>query len=970
MSIEVSNPWWLLLIPVVVAGLIYSGRFLRIQSHRKKIEYLVMRGVVALLLILTLCGLSFRITSKEVTTIFLVDMSDSNEKNLDDISEYIRNAIADMPKKNQAGVVVFGDNVLVDQFVTEKKIFTELSSQPVATATNLEKAVSTAMTVFPEDTAKRLVLITDGLENAGSIAKMAGTVSSQNVDVKVIKLEQNVGNEVYVSNLELPEYVHVGDTFNVKVTIESNVETQALVSLYCGRTLKGQSNVNLTAGENQFVFQDVGESNGTQDYRVMVEPVNDTMSMNNEYSAFTQVEAEPKLLLVEGTAGEGNALAGILDACGVQYDQITPTGVPDEMSKLIQYKAVVMVNVNAMDLRNGFMDILESYVRDYAGGLICTGGDNSFAMGAYQDTPLETVLPVNMFLKGEREVPTMAIAMVIDHSGSMEVSANGSNGATCLDLAKEAAVEGVKSLKPTDQVGVLAFDDSYDWVVPMQSAGNQSEITGGIGQIGSGGGTSIYPALDAAAKQLINTDAQIKHIILLTDGQDYYTGYEDVVKKINDGGITLSTVAVGPDSDQVLLQRLANQCNGRFYYTDINSGIPKIFVQEIFLSSKSYLINEEFTPVITANSSIIDGVMNDGVPTLLGYIGSTAKSQATVILQSEEGDPILSTWQYGLGRTIAWNTDATNEWTGNWANWENYTQLWDNMINYVVSNTSLDGDQVEITQEGNSAVIHYTTDKYDKETKVTAVCTNAAGEQQEITLDPVAPGEYEASLAMEDTGVYTIALKNQKGSEIQGSMVTATAMQYSPEYRFDQTADGLEAFVSQVNGAYITYEDPVFDDKLETVRARTNLAVPFLITALVLFLLDIAARRMGMDYLDWFTQWKQRRKWKKEHPEAAGTEKKTAGTEKKTAGAEKKTVGAEKKAAGTDVLDEKQRKAAEKSEQKSEQKAQKQALRQAKQQTRQEAKASRKKKQTGEPAETEAALDMEELLRKKEDRNW
>ena len=618
-----------------------------------------------------------------------------------------------------------------------------------------------------------------------------------------------------------------------------------------------------------------------------------------------------------------------------------------------------MVNVNAMDLRNGFMDILESYVRDYAGGLICTGGDNSFAMGAYQDTPLETVLPVNMFLEGEREVPTMAIAMVIDHSGSMEVSANGSNGATCLDLAKEAAVEGVKSLKPTDQVGVLAFDDAYDWVVPMQSAGNQSEITGGIGQIGSGGGTSIYPALDAAAKQLINTDAQIKHIILLTDGQDYYTGYEDVVKKINDGGITLSTVAVGPDSDQVLLQKLANQCNGRFYYTDINSGIPKIFVQEIFLSSKSYLINEEFTPVITANSSIIEGVMNDGVPTLLGYIGSTAKSQATVILQSEEGDPILSTWQYGLGRTIAWNTDATNEWTGNWANWENYTQLWDNMINYVVSNTSLDGDQVEITQEGNSAVIHYTTDKYDKETKVTAVCTNAAGEQQEITLDPVAPGEYEASLAMEDTGVYTIALKNQKGSEIQGSMVTATAMQYSPEYRFDQTADGLEAFVSQVNGAYITYEDPVFDDKLETVRARTNLAVPFLITALVLFLLDIAARRMGMDYLDWFTQWKQRRKWKKEHPEVAGTKKKTAGMEKETAGAEKKT-------AGTDVLDEKQKKAAEKAEQK----AQKQALRQAKQQARQEAKASRKKKQTGEPAETEAALDMEELLRKKEDRNW
>lgn len=933
MSIEMSNPWWLLLIPLVIAGLVISGRFIRMQNRERKIKYLVLRGIIAVLLILTLCGLSFKITTRKVTTIFLVDMSDSNEKNLEEMETYIRDSIDHMPKRNQAGVVVFGDNVLVDQFVTEKKIFSEVTSAPVSTATNLEKAVSTALTIFPEDTAKRLVLITDGLENAGSIEKMAGAVTAQDVDVKVIKLEQNMGEEVYVSNLELPEYVHVGDTFNVKVTIESNVSTQAVVSLYSGRTLKGQSTVNLTAGQNQFVFQDVGESNGTQDYRVMVEPVNDTMSMNNEYCAFTQVESEPKILLIEGTPGEGSALASIIQNCGVEYDRITPTGAPVEMANLIQYKAVVMVNVNARDLHPGFLDILESYVRDYAGGLICTGGDDSFAMGGYQDTSLETVLPVNMFLEGERDVPDMAIVMVIDHSGSMTTTADGGSGATCLDLAKEAALEGVNTLKDTDQIGVLAFDDSYSWVVPIQQLSNRQSVNNSIATIDFGGGTSIYPALNEAATQLQQSHCQVKHIILLTDGQDYYDQYSEVINKINDSGITLSTVAVGPESDQRLLQSLADQCGGRYYYTDINSGIPKIFAQEIILSGKTYIINEEFTPVITSQSEIIEGLMNDGVPTLLGYIGSSAKPQATVILQSDQGDPILSTWQYGLGRTIAWNTDATNQWTGNWANWKNYVQLWDNMLNYVVSNTNIDGDTLEVVQEGNSAVITYTTKEYSQETNVKAVCTDADGNTQEITLDPVAPGKYEANMSMDDIGIYTISLQNRNGEELQSSMITAAAMQYSPEYRFDLVADGLDAFVGQVNGQFVTYDDDVFAGKLENVRARTSLSMPLMIIAVLLFMLDILARRMNIDYLDWIASFFKRLKNKDRRNE-------------------KKQIQSLDETTDETVVQEKQ------------QKKKKETVKKVKTSKR-TAKAKKKPKE-----EVQQELDMEELLRKKEDRQW
>ncbi len=850
MSIEITNPLWLLLIPVVAAGLIVSGRYFRMHNKKRKIKYMIVRGIIALLLILTLAGLSVKITTKQITTLFLVDMSDSNEKNLDEAESFIRSQIESMPKKNQVGVVVFGDNVLVDQFITDKKIFSEFTSEPVSTATNLEKAVSTALSIFPEDSAKRLVLITDGLENAGSLTKMAGSVTSADVDVKIVKLTQKMEEEVYVSDLTLPEFVHEGDNFQVKVTIQSNVETPAVVSLYSGRTLRGQSSVNLTPGTNQFVFQDVGEKNGTQDYRVMVEAVNDTVSMNNEYCAFTQVESNPKVLVIEGEAGEGDQLAAILDACGVEYDKITPTGAPDELSELVQYKAVIMVNANAFDLRQGFLDNLESYVRDFAGGLICTGGDNSFAMGAYQDTPLETVLPVNMFLEGETKVPTMSVIMVIDHSGSMAAAADRVTTATCLDLAKQAAITGAQTMRPQDEIAVLAFDDTYSWAVPMTSAANQSTVESGIMTITDGGGTSIFPALNAAADELNKSNSQIKHIILLTDGQDYYNQYNEVINKINNGGITLSSVAIGPESDQQLLEMLANQCDGRYYYCDVSTGLPKIFEQEIILSGKSYLVNEEFVPVITANSELIEGLMSDGVPTLLGYIGSSAKPQATVILQSEDGDPILSTWQYGLGRTIAWNSDASNEWTANWATWDNYVQLWDNMINYVVSNTSVDGDSLEVTQEGNSALITYRTEEFDQNANVKVVCTDSDGNTQEIPLDPISPGEYQASMTMEELGIYTISLQNYHGEELKSSMISAVAMQYSPEYRFDLVSDSLDAFASQVNADFITYDANVFEEHMQSVRARANLAIPLLITALILFMFDIIARRMNIDYIE------------------------------------------------------------------------------------------------------------------------
>ncbi len=247
------------------------------------------------------------------------------------------------------------------------------------------------------------------------------------------------------------------------------------------------------------------------------------------------------------------------------------------------------------------------------------------------------------------------MTMVIDQSGSMCSPAEDNSQVTGLTLAKQAAVSGVKELRETDDVGVLAFDDKYNWVVKLQQASDTGGIQDKIETIGyGGGGTSIYPALQEAYRATLESDAVIKHIILLTDGQDEFHDYDDLIAQINDAGITVSTVAVGTGADKKTLQSIASACGGRFYYTDVNTSIPRIFAQEVYLSTNTYLVNEEFYPEITSSNPMLDGVLDSGIPMLYGYVATSPKQTSDVILESAKGDPILSVWQYGLGKTLAW----------------------------------------------------------------------------------------------------------------------------------------------------------------------------------------------------------------------------------------------------------------------------------------------------------------------------
>ncbi|TCK98694.1 von Willebrand factor type A domain-containing protein [Natranaerovirga hydrolytica] len=849
MNINIIRPVFLILIPIIIVLLILSARYLNHRKAKKR-NIIIFRSIIVTLIVLALSGIHLRFSMDNVTNLFLVDLSSSAMDYRDNAEDFIKSYVDIMPDNEDFGVLVFGENVLVDRFVNEHRTYGQIASTPIQSSTNIQNALTSAIGLFPEDTGKRIILISDGQENAGDTRRAISTLRQQNVKMNVLKIDESDQNEVYIDRLRVPDRINHGETFNITVEVKSNVDTSAVITLYSGRNKKGETTVDIQKGDNRFVFQDTQEEGGIQTYRAIIEPVLDTEIRNNEYTTYTRVEATPNILLVEGAPQEGDVLENILMASNLEYTKTNVTGVPRTIGQLTEYKSIILANVHYNDLDESFVNNLPTYVGDYAGGLIVTGGENAFALGNYQDTPLEEVLPVEMELKGEREIPEMAVVFVIDQSGSMSESNGIINN---LDLAKEATLEALNTMRDEDYIGVLAFDDAYNWIAPIQHASDKETLSQKINGIQIRGGTSIYPALREAYEKVNETTAQIKHIILLTDGQDGYRAYDGLIEEMNEDNVTLSTVSIGAGADVALLERLAEEGLGRYYHTDLRTDMPRIFAQEIYMSSKEYIVNREFYPRLLYDHLILNQInISEGLPSLYGYIASTLKNNATLLLESDEGDPILSMWQYGLGRSVAWNSDMAGRWSSNYVNWQSNLTLWQNMINWTIENYESETSQANVTIEGNKAIVSYTTQNIDPNIEVEGIVTSEDNEQETITLSRVRPGEYQKEINLEETGFYSFSIREVLEEEIIGYANTAAVMQYPIEYKIFETNQVLDVLVDETNGEFIHTPEDILESEMDSVRSFYDLTNILLMLALLLFVGDIANRRLSLNLRKYF----------------------------------------------------------------------------------------------------------------------
>lgn len=845
MRIAVQYPFVLILIPVIIAVMLVTSHNLRIGNKVRKCFIIGIRIVLFSLIICAMADISVNVSSKNTGTVFLLDVSESFAANKEEAVQMVQDALKKLPKGNRAAVVAFGQDARVEQFMTDASMFTGVETMPVVTSTNIEKAVRAGMALFDDDEAKRIVLITDGNQNEGQLEKMSALLLAENVEVNVLKKDLKISNEAYISDLSVPEKIQAGDKFRVQVEVESTVKTNALLQLYTGGRLSKQENVVLQEGSNSFIFQDTRKKEGFAEYKAVIIPDKDTISLNNEYQAFTEAGGAEKVLIIEGARNEAKEFKRLLSSANVAFEVVNPGSAPAKLEAMNKYRCIIMENTSADALPDGFINSISSYIKDYGGGFITIGGKRSFALGGYKDTPIEDVLPVNMDISQDKKIPEMAMVMVIDKSGSMAMDDSGNSK---LEMAKDAASSAIDNLRDTDSAGVISFDDKYGWNVKIQKAKNKEDIKSGIYGIKEGGGTNIYPAVREAFDKIKDVDCQIKHIILLTDGQDgFYNGYPGLIEMLEKNNITLSTVSIGTDADDRFLERLAEASGGRFYNTKAGTELSRIFAQEVYLAQKEYIVNRVFTPVIKTTSSILSEEASEGLPAMAGYIATSIKPEAQQVLSSDkDNDPVLACWQYGLGRTVAFTSDITNQWTGNYASWSGYPGFWKSIINWVTDIAEEEGSTISVLQEGSKGRIVYTTKDYSGKTKIKATCTGEDGKKAEIELKATSPGVFEGETETADTGIYSVNVTNTEDGIVKDLKNTRLVMQYSQEYRFADVTDCLDSFTSQSAGKFIDNLDGIFDSRPERVHANKNITVPLLVAAVIFLLIDIVYRRLDL----------------------------------------------------------------------------------------------------------------------------
>ncbi len=883
---------------IYVKQLRYRGKF-----------YLGVRLVLTLCLLLALLGVQISLGSQKSATIFLADLSDSNQENIDEMTSYLQETISNMPKGHQYGIVTFGGNAMVEQFLTDETFYTGLMTTPDQSATNLEEALSRALAMMPSDAGGRLVFLTDGRQTKGDIRNMASALSTRNAELLAMVYESESRQDAYVENVTMPSYLHPGDIYSVTVQITSNYETDAQVKLLRGSSTVAVNDVHLNKGANRFVFKQQVTDESMESLRIQVEAPGDACAENNMYSVYSVVEAAPRVLVISGMDTDTSQFASLLHAAGCSYSVVSALNAPQSLSEMLEYKSILLVNTYISDLPDGFLNHIESYVRDYGGGFVCCGGEDSFALGGYRDSVLETVLPVDMELRGVDEIPSMAMVMVIDRSGSMtDTSLGGSSGASNLDLAIRSATVAVDNLRTDDYVGVLTFDTEYNWQVELTQPKDKRKIKEQIESIPAGGGTTIMPSLEEACNAISKCDVSVRHVVLLTDGMGETSDFEDIIDRYTDNGITLSTVAVGDGSDTRLLEHLADSCGGRYYYADANTDLPRIFAQEVFLGGDSFIQNGDIAVSVNESNELARGLFPEGWPHLGGYISSTPKTGShSVIVSAEKEDPILTVWQYGLGHAVAWNTDVTNQWSSGYAGQEDYVQLWKRIVDYSAGAAGIGEDSVEVAPVGGHTSIVYTTEQYDEHTTVTAHYVDPAGNTGEIALSAIAPGHFEAELDTPRTGIYNLHIRKSDNGEVTSTLNTAAAVQFSDEYKFDIDNMAFLDFVEKY-GKRITSEDDVWVRRKASAKEKYPLTNWLLAFGILLFMADVAMRRFH-----YVPRWNGKRNPVPKQSDAAGKEtnveiettvlSQSSDTDKKATKKKNHRHPSKEKPAGSQILD-------------------------------------------------------------------
>ena len=851
---QLATPSALLLLIIFLPIVWYFGFPRHVFRRWRDITSLILRTAIVILLVLALAGLQNVQAVDKLAVVFLVDVSDSmGTTTQDDQLAYIREAVAGKTPEDEWAVVLFGDNAVPESDFSIVQVLEAFGSIPVTTHTDIANAIQTALSMFPPDASRRIVILSDGQATRGDAIARAQRASASGVEISYVPFFREPAPDVRITAIDAPSRVAESQDFDISVSINAEAPTPATLLIFSNGSLIHEEALDLQSGDTRYTLTQTSQFSGFLDFsaQIVVPNENDNFSQNNQLAAFSQVVGPSRVLLVTSDDEEIQFLLPALEQAGIIVDVIQPENLPINIPSLANYKSVILANVPATELSNAQMELLDQYVKDIGGGLVVVGGPETYAPGGYFQTPLERTLPVEMQIKDQQRLPQLTIAYLIDRSGSM--GQVGRSGVPNLELGKRAVTLSLDLLQPTDRAAIGTFDTGGAWVAPFQNVNDKELLIALTNTIRSGGGTDILAGLRLVERDIVEEPSEIKHLILLTDGGANPQGLVELAESLFvDHGVTLSAIAIG-QSPANFLQRMATAGDGNFYQVQDVEQIPRIFTQETVLASRSYIIEDVFTPRLTGNNAIVDGMTS--LPPLRGYVATTAKTAAQKILSGPEpfSDPILTSWQYGLGRVVAWTSDASSRWANEWVAWDDFSRFWGQAVSWSINAGANNNLETRIIMENDQARIVVDARDNNGEFLNGLVLTSSQlspdGTSRRIPLQQTASGRYEATFNPQTEGAYFLTINGDAVLDEQDTTLTDVngwVMSYSSEYITHAQDDSLLARLADITDGNNLGEVPteVFLHNLGDRQATTPIWEALVLIALLILPFDIAVRRL------------------------------------------------------------------------------------------------------------------------------
>lgn len=848
---NLESPVWLLTLPAcLLLGLVVQ----RLSLFRP------LRVCFLALLSIILAKPQFESIDQHLDLWVLLDQSESTE-------ELVKNGFPEWKHLLEKNKPSKGDRINFVDFASDVSVQEANSERASYTGnrklTRTKLALEDVLARRSENRPSRVLLFTDGFSTE-SLHEISNKLIQQKIPVDYRLVSESLINDYRVSRINLPTQTQVGEPFLLTVSVQGHKDGPIPISLYRNEEKLQDTQINLVNGAGSIEFTTRIQTPGSYAYSAKIDPQGDPHPGNNVAEKWIQVTGGPRILLVSNY--DNDPMAAILRKQNYAVELVSDSTTL-HIGQLSAAKSVIFNNVPAHEIPNDFLKALNFFITEQGGGFLMIGGKRSFASGGYYQSPIDPLLPITMELKNDHRKLSVAMAIVMDRSGSMAatVSAPGGGTSTKMALANNGAAEAIQLLGSRDQVSLYAVDSAPSTVISLQSiSANKAELQRKARKvISAGGGIYVYSGLKKAWADLKTSSLGTKHIILFSDAADSEEpgDYIKLLAEMKKAGATVSVIGLGTkkDPDAAFLQDIAKRGNGRIFFTNSALDIPRLFAQETVTIARSAFLTDPVNTLPTGLWAEISDQPIEWLPRVDAYNLSYARPEASTCLltKDEYVAPLIVHWRRGMGRTAAITFPLGGDLSDKARAWPDYGNSLQTLINWLNGDRFPPGITVRHQLKGTTLTIDLL---YDTSTDGHNWAREFSQFPPRIKLEEESGAVYDLSWKRISPGHFSLTKDLQEGILIKGAIQAGQyALPFGPlmvgantEWAFDpDRLLELKSLSAHTNGRELTDISKAWIRP--EVSIQKSLILPFSILLLCILLIEALVARIGFKFN--FSKW-------------------------------------------------------------------------------------------------------------------